>query len=165
MAVRASTGDALSVPFRNTMPNEIRTLSPAPARLAKAPRLVARLYATSNHALRAQLLRCLLRPLGLLGAVGAAAGAFSNMVLRHSGHEVVVLAEDLNNITPQQVVELVGFAQQVNPDVLRQVVSLVSQHPMGMAASTAAVLVLLQQTLFLRPDAALNRSPPASATG
>ena len=117
---------------------------------ARAPRLVVRLYQASNQALRAQLLNCLLRPLGLLGAVGAAAGAFSVFVLRRGGQEMMVRAEELNQITTDQVLELARFAEQVNPDALRQVAHLVSQQQMGMATFTAAALVLLHRTLSLR---------------
>ncbi len=113
----------------------------------RAPRLVVRLYAASNHALRAQLLNCLLRPLGLLGAVGAAAGAFSVFVLRRGSQEVMVRTEELNHITTEQVLELARFVEQVNPDALRQVAHLVSQQHMGMATVTAAALVLLHRTL------------------
>jgi hypothetical protein len=127
----------------------------------RAPRLVVRLYAASNHALRAQLLNCLLRPLGLLGAVGAAAGAFSVFVLRRGGQEVMVRAEELNQVTTEQVLELARFAEQVNPDALRQVAHLVSQHHMGMATFTAAALVLLNRTLSLKTRAI---NPPADST-
>jgi hypothetical protein len=118
--------------------------------------LVVRLYAASNQALRAQLLSCLLRPLGLLGAVGAAAGAFSVFVLRRGGQEVMVRAEELNQITSEQVLELARFAEQVNPDALRQVAHLVSQQHMGMATFTAAALVLLHRTLSLKTRASNN---------
>lgn len=119
----------------------------------QAPRLVARLYTASNQALRVQLLNCLLRPLGLLGAVGAAAGAFSAFVLRRGGQEVMVRAEELNQITTEQVLELARFAEQVNPDVLRQVADLVSQQHMGMATFTATALVLLHRSLSLKTRA------------
>jgi hypothetical protein len=126
-----------------------------------APRLLVRLYATSNQTLRAQLLTCLLRPLGLLGAVGAAAGAFSALVLRRAGPEVMVRADDLNQITTEQVLELARFAEQVNPDVLRQAAQLFSQQQMGMAAFTAAALVLLHRKLSLKTRAvdSLSDSP------
>jgi hypothetical protein len=127
-----------------------------PAVSTPAPRLVVRLYAASNQALRAQLLSCLLRPLGLLGAVGAAAGAFSVFVLRRGGQEVMVRAEELNQITSEQVLELARFAEQVNPDALRQVAHLVSQQHMGMATFTAAALVLLHRTLSLKTRASNN---------
>jgi hypothetical protein len=118
--------------------------------------LLVRLYATSNQTLRAQLLTCLLRPLGLLGAVGAAAGAFSALVLRRAGPEVMVRADDLNQITTEQVLELARFAEQVNPDVLRQAAQLFSQQQMGMAAFTAAALVLLHRKLSLKTRAVQN---------
>jgi hypothetical protein len=120
-----------------------------PSDRLQAPRLVARLYRASNEAVRVQLLNCLLQPLGLLGAVGAAAGAFSAFVLRRGGQEVMVRAEELNQITTEQVLELARFAEQVNPDALRQVAQLVSHQPMGMATFTAAALVLLHRSLSL----------------
>lgn len=62
----------------------------------------------------------------------------------------MVRAEELNQITTDQVLELARFAEQVNPDALRQVAHLVSQQQMGMATFTAAALVLLHRTLSLR---------------
>jgi hypothetical protein len=99
-----------------------------PSDRLQAPRLVARLYRASNEAVRVQLLNCLLQPLG---------------------QEVMVRAEELNQITTEQVLELARFAEQVNPDALRQVAQLVSHQPMGMATFTAAALVLLHRSLSL----------------
>jgi hypothetical protein len=129
------------------MQDEQHALPRTDTAVPTAPRLVVRLYTASNEVLQAQLLNCLLRPLGLLGAVGAAAGAFSGMVLRRGSNEVMVRVDDLNRITTEQVFELARFAEQVNPDALRQVANLVSQQPVAMAAFTAAALVLLYQTL------------------
>lgn len=147
-AVQSSTESKLcKTPFGVLMQDEHPALPRTEVAFVKAPRLVVRLYAASNQVLRAQLLNCLLRPLGLLGAVGAAAGAFADMALRRGANEAMVRIDDLNRITTAQVFELARFAQQVDPDALRQVASLVSQQPVGMATFTAAALVLLHQTL------------------
>jgi hypothetical protein len=126
---------------------------PMPGDRRQAPRLVVRLYTASNHALRVQLLNCLLRPLGLLGAVGAAAGAFSAFVLRRGDQDVMVRADELSQITTEQVLELARFVEQVNPDALRQVAQLVSHQHMGMATFTAAALVLLHRSLSQKKQA------------
>lgn len=111
-----------------------------------APRLVLRLYAASNEALRAQLLTCLLRPLGLLGAAGAAAGAFSAFVLRR-GPAPLVQADEVAQVSTEQVLELARFVEQVDPQVLVQVADLLSTHSIGMATFSAAAMVLLYRAV------------------
>ena len=51
-------------------------VSAAPAD-GRAARLMARLYASANLALRTRLVACLVRPLGSLGVAAVAAGAFT----------------------------------------------------------------------------------------
>jgi hypothetical protein len=122
------------------------TAAPQASPHTPAPRLVLRLYAASNEALRAQLLTCLLRPLGLLGAAGAAAGAFSAFVLRR-GAAPLVQADEVARVSTEQVLELARFAEQVDPQVLVQVADLLSTHSIGMAAFSAAAVVLLYRAV------------------
>lgn len=115
-----------------------------------APRLVRRLYAASNETLRAQLLTCLLRPLGVLGAAGAAAGAFSVFALRTGTDPLMVRADEVTQVSTEQVLELARFVEQVDPQALVQVADLLSSQAMGMAAFSAAAMVLLYRALGRR---------------
>lgn len=126
----------------------------APPPKTPAPRLVRRLYAASNEVLRAELLTCLLRPLGVLGAAGAAAGAFSAFVLRPGAQPVLVKADEVTQVSTEQVMELARFVEQVDPQALLQVADLLSTQAMGMAAFSAAAMVLLYRAVGRR-----RRSP------
>lgn len=112
-----------------------------------APRLVARLYAGAGQPLRARMLACLLRPLGPLGLVAIASGAFASFLVRATPTGVAVALEDAARYSSEQIFELARFAEQVNPDTLQQLVSLFNDNPAGMAAFGAAALTLLGRAL------------------
>jgi hypothetical protein len=109
----------------------------------RAARLVARLYASANQALRARLLDCLVRPLGPLALAGVAAGAFSAVVLRGGASGIAIAIGDVARFSKDQVAELARFVEQVSPDALAQAAQLVADNPFGVGAFSAAVAVLL----------------------
>ncbi len=119
----------------------------ASARLAPAPRVVARLYASADPSLRVKLLDCLVRPLGLLGLFGIAAGVFGNFaaVLRDSGAEAGV--EQFARFTSAQVFELARFVEQVDPEALQQFANTLSDNGFGSTAFAAAAVALLVRQL------------------
>lgn len=112
-----------------------------------APRLVARLYTGANQPLRARMLACLLRPLGPLGLVAIASGAFASFLARAMPTGVAVALGDAARYSSEQVFELARFAEQVNPDTLQQLAGLFNDNPVGMAAFSAAALTLLRRAL------------------
>jgi hypothetical protein len=128
-------------------------------RTARAARLVSRLYDAANPALRPRLVAVLLRPLGTLGAVGVAAGAFSGFVIRNGTDGARAAMIDMARYSSDQLFELVRFVEQVNPEALQDFARLVAERPMGMVAFSASAALLLMQTLN-RP-----RARPASAAG
>jgi hypothetical protein len=110
-------------------------------------RLVARLFNAAGAPLRISLLRCLMRPLGTLGAAGVAAGAFVAFVDRR-GDETSFDAEAVSQLSSQQIYELAHFVGQVDPQALQQFVSLASGSSLAMATSfSAAALLLLYRRL------------------
>ncbi len=109
----------------------------------RAPRLLARLYASANETLRARLVDCLVRPLGPLALAGVAAGAFSAVVLRSGAGGIALAIGDLARFSKEQVAELARFVEQVSPDALAQAAQLVTDNPFGVGAFSAAVAVLL----------------------
>lgn len=119
---------------------------PRAARRGTAARLVARLYASADRSLRANALTCLLRPLGPLGLVAVASGAFASFLARAAAPGTPVALEDAARFTRDQVFELARFAEQVNPDVVRQLAGLFSDSPLGVAGASAAALTLLMRT-------------------
>lgn len=125
----------------------------------RAARLVARLYASANQALRTRLVACLVRPLGPLALAGVAAGAFTAVLARSSAGGLSVVIGDVARFSKDQVAELARFVEQVQPDALLQAAQLVADNPIGVGAFSAAVAVLL--AVELRRVA--GATPPLSA--
>ena len=139
------------------MPDEFDELSwpasavpplPAPGRQGDAiPRLITRIYARCDEGVRAAVLGCLLRPLGTLGLLAIAAGAFGSFLPRRSGEAVAVSVEDVSRFSVEQVAELVRFVAQVSPEALRQVADMLAAHATGVTAFTAPAVLLLLRAL------------------
>lgn len=143
--------DAMEAALRPLEPlakGEARTRSSA-----EVPRLVSRLYAAANWPLRAKLLACLLRPLGSLGLVAIASGAFAGFLQRGRAADAAVIVEKATRFSSEQIAELTRFVEQVSPDAVQQFASLVADNPMGMTAFSASVAALLLH--------ALGRSTPS----
>jgi hypothetical protein len=87
------------------------------------PELIADAYRRAAAPLRRKLLEGLLRPVGSLALAAIASGAFSTFLLR--GTQSVTL-DDVARITAEQFVELARFVDQVNPDVLQQILSMLA---------------------------------------
>ena len=111
------------------------------------PRLVARLYVSADHAMRARLLACLVRPLGLLGLFGVCAGAFGSLLAsgRNSGDSPNFA--EVTRFTSGQILELARFVEQVNPETLQQVASTLSDSGFGSTTFAAAAVALLARHL------------------
>jgi hypothetical protein len=110
-------------------------------------RLVARLYGAANAPLRAKILTKLLRPLGPLGMVAVAAGAFAGFLHRAGSEGARVALNELGPYSNEQIAELAHFVEQVSPDALMQVAGLVSDSPAGITALGAAAAMLLLRSL------------------
>ena len=123
----------------------------APARAGTTvSRLVARLFAAAGNPLRVRLLRCLMRPLGLLGVAGVASGAFVAFVDGQRG-ELQIDAEAVAQVSSQQMLELAHFVEQVDPQALEQFATLAAGSPLALATFSASVLLLLYRRLQLKP--------------
>jgi len=92
-----------------------------PSRARSAlPELIADAYRRAAAPLRRKLLEGLLRPVGSLALAAVASGAFSTFLLRR------VTLEDVGRITADQVAALARFVDQVNPEVLQQILSMLA---------------------------------------
>ena len=108
-------------------------------------RLVSRLYARASAPLRAGMLACLLRPLSPLGLVAVASGAFAGFLHRGGDPASWAMLDDAGQFSNGQIFELARFVEQVSPDALQQLASLISDNPVGTAAfSVSAALLLLR---------------------
>ena len=87
-----------------------------PGRLSRIPELIAE--ATSH--LRAKPLECLLQPVGPLGLVAIAAGAFGDFLHRGSYKRLVVSLDDAARITAEQLIKLARYVEQCSPDTLQR---------------------------------------------
>jgi hypothetical protein len=119
----------------------------APRGTAPGPRLVARLFVAAGTPLRLRLLRCLMRPLGPLGAAGVAAGAFAVFLQLQGKPEPRIDADAVAKLSGRQVHELALFVEQVDPHALQRFASLAAASPLATAAFSASVLVLLARRL------------------
>lgn len=109
-------------------------------------KMVSRVYRVANHALRAEMLTHLLRPLGALALVGVASGAFARLVLRDGLVPDPMSAEDMLRYSSEQIRELTLFVYQVNPDALQPLVELLAQSTTGIAALSTSALVMLHRS-------------------
>jgi hypothetical protein len=127
-------------------------------------KLVSRVYRAANDSLRARMLTQLLRPLGVLGLVAVASGAFARLA-RHDGLVPdTIPAEDIVRYSSEQIRELTMFVQEVNPDALQSLIEQPAQNGLGIAAlSTAALVMLLRGSRARaagsrRTDSSVDRS-------
>lgn len=95
------------------------------------PQLIANVYGTATSSVRARLIEWLLEPVGPLGVVAVAAGAFGVFLHRGNYQRLVVSLDDAARISADQMLELARYVEQCNPHTLEQIASLVAASPVG----------------------------------
>ena len=123
-----------------------------------AARLVSRIYRYANAPLRAEMLACLLRPLGTLSLVAVASGAFATLLRRDDTALVTIPLEMAARYSSEQILELTLFVHKVNPGALEQLTTLLSVGATGAVALSASALVLLCRRLGLTPAPIATRA-------
>jgi hypothetical protein len=108
-------------------------------------RVVSRVYRAADGVVRADMLAHLLRPLGVLGVVSVASGAFARLVRRDGLVPDTISAEDIVRYSSEQIRELTMFVHEVNPDALQPLIEQLAQNGMGIAAVSTAALVMLHR--------------------
>lgn len=121
-----------------------------------AARLVSRIYRYASASLRAEMLACLLRPMGTLSLVAVASGAFASLLQRDGAAPSAIPVELTARYSSDQILELALHVHEVNPGALEQVTALLSDGAMGTAALSASALVLLYRR---RPGRAKSGMP------
>jgi hypothetical protein len=128
---------------------ELRYLAARPANAplaSRLPRLTARIWRGAALPLKTQLLECLLRPLGPLGIAAVASGAFAVHLLRWPAGGVQVAIEQVARHSADEVLELAGFAAQVDTELWSQLATLLTDASAGgVALSIAALLVAVHR--------------------
>jgi len=109
-------------------------------------KVVSRVYRAANDGLRADMLTHLLRPLGVLGLVSVASGAFARLVRRDGLVSDTISAEDIVRYSSEQIRELTMFVHEVDPQALQPLVEQLAQNGMGIAALSTAALVMLHRS-------------------
>jgi hypothetical protein len=115
---------------------------------------VSRVYRAANDAVRADMLTQLLRPLGMLGLVAVASGAFARLVRRDGLVPDTITTDDLLRYSGEQIHDLALFVHEVNPEALQPLFEQWAQNGMGIAALGTAALVLLHRSSQGRPPCA-----------
>lgn len=110
------------------------------ARERMLSQLVCEVYAESPPMLRARVLECLLRPVGPLGLVAVAAGAFGSFLHRESWGRLSVSLDDTLRFSTEQVFELARFVDQVRPEAFGQLASLMAENPLCLSTLSGSLL-------------------------
>ncbi|HUP06555.1 MAG TPA: hypothetical protein VMU47_05350 [Caldimonas sp.] len=88
--------------------------------------VIARAYVSADPTLKARMLECLTRPLGVLSLLGVAAGAFAQLLVLRVGSGSLSAIDVGARFTGDQIAELVRFVEQVSPPALHQCLGLLS---------------------------------------
>jgi len=110
--------------------------------LSRIPELIAEFYRTATSPLRAKLLECLLQPVGPLGLVVIAAGAFGELLRRGNYARLAVLPEDATRISADQMLELARYVEQCSPETFLKIASVLAENPVGFAGLGSSVLLI-----------------------
>ena len=86
--------------------------------------VIARAYVSADPRLKARMLECLTRPLGVLSLLGVGAGAFAQVLMLRVGSGSLSALDIGARFTSEQIVELVRFVEQVSPQALHQCLAL-----------------------------------------
>ena len=106
----------------------------------RVARLMSRLYRSADASLRARTIASLVQPLGTLGLAAVAAGSFLRFAPLLRRGEVPVALEEVVAVNSDQMLELASFVEQVSPQTLHQVATMLADNP---AATTAFGLVVV----------------------
>jgi hypothetical protein len=105
------------------------------------PELVSAVYDEAPALLRARLLECLVRPLGPLALVAVAAGAFGHLFYRLRRDAAPISTNEVNRITPEQVLELTRYVEQCSPDALLHIGALIISCPIDVVTMRSTALL------------------------
>jgi hypothetical protein len=116
--------------------------------------LVAQVYEASPPALRINLLRQLLKPLGVLSLVAIADGVFAKFRFGSGGVDLPIRFEDVQKVQANDVIALVERVQQVGVGYVDGLANMltVSSVVVGSAAAALLVTVLMQRARTRRAD-------------
>ena len=103
------------------------------------PAIVARAFSAASVGLRARVLSRLLPSVGPLALAVLAGGAFAKYVHQARWSALSVSFSDAARVTSTQIYELATYVQQSNPDVARQIQSVLARDVSTMTALGATL--------------------------
>lgn len=118
------------------------------------PAIVARAFTAASVGLRARVLSRLLPSVGPLALAVLGGGAFAKYVHQARWSALSVSFSDAARVTSTQIYELVTYVQQSNPEVARQILSVLSRDVSTMTALGAtlgAILISYLSRKAVRP--------------
>jgi hypothetical protein len=122
---------------------------PPAAAAPSLPALVAGAFTRLRLSHRVRVLRRLLMPVGPMALAVVGGGVFAKYVAQARWSQISVTLEDAASVTFNQVFELVRYVEQSDPQVLLQVVDILSDTT-TMAAVGAAITALVFQHVSRR---------------
>lgn len=125
------------------LPTEVSTASVLP----EVPRYVSQLFDAAPVGVRAQLIETLMRPMGVLGLVAVAGGAFAAVRQRNGWQHLRVTLDDAARITADQIQELSTYLVQAAPEVFSQIADLLDRQPLLMSSLSTVLLLHAVQRL------------------
>ena len=108
---------------------------------AELSRLVSDVFDEVGPHQRAKVLECLLRVMSPLALLAVAAGAFARFLPHDLNERLHVSAEQVTQYSAEQVSELASFSLQVDPEVLRQVASVIQSSPFVVPTVSGTLLL------------------------
>lgn len=115
------------------------------------PTIVTQAYAAASAGVRMRVLNRMLRAVGPLALAVVAGGAFARYVTQARWSALTVSLGDAARVTSSQVYELVAYVQQSNPDVVRQIASVLARDVSTMTTLGATVGAILIGYLSRHP--------------
>ena len=107
------------------------------------PAIVTQAYEAASAGVRMRVLNRMLRAVGPLALAVVAGGTFARYVSQARWSALTVSFGDAARVTSAQVYELVAYVQQSNPDVLRQIASVLARDVSTMTTLGATVGAIL----------------------
>lgn len=143
-------------PGYSVSPRQPRFPTPATA----IPQLVAEVYEAAPLAERTRLIAHLIRPLGVLSLVVVANGIFAKALFRSTWPDMQLRLEDISNVRPTDVIDLVDRVQQVSVEAVDGLAQLLTGSPLlaGSAAAVLLVAMLVQRSRSRRAEDAAESS-------
>ena len=143
---------------RSTIDPSRSMISPLPSSADAAPipeaevsAILTQAYEAAGAGVRVRVLNRMLRAVGPLALAVVAGGTFARYVSQARWSALSVSLGDAARVTSSQVYELVAYVQQSNPDVVRQIASVLARDVSTMTTLSATVGAILIGYLSRHP--------------